>query len=100
MGLMELEKFKNMVLELGLPREELVLFGVVCPYCGKNDRIRPLEPPDELAGELAGADLAKYRQLWEALTAGGPEEPGLAVCKFCHNIMAVNSTHDSANPLY
>ncbi len=100
MDLNAIEEFKNLVLDLNLPREELILFGVVCPYCGKNDRVRTLEPPDCLASELEEKDLKKYQKLWGALQAGAIEEAGLAVCKFCHNVMTINPALNTVSPLY
>ena len=55
---------KNFVMEHGLPRTEITLFGIKCPYCGKSDRIRQLETPDDLNGDLAEPDLERYTQLW------------------------------------
>ncbi|OAT86142.1 hypothetical protein [Desulfotomaculum copahuensis] len=89
------EKFKNLVLDLDLPQTDVVLFGVTCPYCGKNDRIRPLEPPDEVA--LESGSLNDYREFWALLAAEAADgEP--AVCKFCRNILLLDE-HRKARPL-
>jgi hypothetical protein len=44
------EELKKFVLEHSLPKTEMALFGILCPYCGKSDRIRQLENPQALAG--------------------------------------------------
>ncbi len=74
----EIERFRSLIMEMGLPRHDLSLFGVRCPYCGKSDRIRKLEPPGEL-----DAAPAEYAQLWARFGAEGE----LAVCKFCHHLL-------------
>ncbi|NHM26664.1 hypothetical protein G7K71_06600 [Desulfofundulus sp. TPOSR] len=97
MELATIEQFRNLVLKLGLPRTDMVLFGVICPYCGKNDRIRPLEPPEELNEEdLGWTDMDFYRRIWSELQ---PKDV-LAVCKFCHNIMQLQGEAKKAIPLY
>lgn len=85
------QKLKDLVLDAGLPWEDFVLFGAVCPYCGKNDRVRPLEPPDGLTGRLDERELQAYSSLWAELLGGQGEKGSLAVCKFCNNIMSMNS---------
>lgn len=74
-----LEELRTLVLEHGLPRTDLTLFGVRCPYCGKSDRIRPLEPPDELGGSLLAEARASYARLWAELAG----QRRLGVCGFC-----------------
>lgn len=73
---------KEFLLEHGLPKADLALFGIKCPYCGKSDRIRQLEAPEELNGDLAQPDLERYTRLWHSLV-----EPDvmLGFCKFCLN---------------
>lgn len=95
-----IEKFKNIVMDLDLPREDSVLFGLVCPYCGKNDRIRPLEPPDDLAEHLESANLESYRELWNGFKQGGAEGTGLAVCKFCRNVLLISQTLSAVEAIY
>lgn len=97
MSLSNVEKLKNLILDLALPRTDVVLFGVICPYCGKNDRIRRLEPPEELAHGLEGTAWRDYQRLWNELQEG---EAGLAVCKFCHNVIFLNDQKNAAKPLY
>jgi hypothetical protein len=40
------QKFQQFVVDHGLPKTDMALFGIKCPYCGKSDRIRQLEDPD------------------------------------------------------
>lgn len=92
MSLSDVVKLKNLILDLALPRADVVLFGVICPYCGKNDRIRRLESPEELAKDLEETTWRNYQQLWNEVQEG---EADLAVCKFCHNVIFLN---DQKNP--
>jgi hypothetical protein len=71
-------------MEHGLPLTDMALFGIRCPYCGKSDRVRQLESPDELENDLPPADVEVYRNLWQSLISG---DPGLGVCKFCQNVL-------------
>jgi hypothetical protein len=78
------EAFREFVMEHGLPLTDMALFGIRCPYCGKSDRIRQLESPEELEKDLPPDDLEVYRHLWQSLNSG---DPGLSVCKFCQNAL-------------
>jgi hypothetical protein len=78
----DIDALRMLVIELGLPRTDMALFGVACPYCGKSDRIRELEPPGNLDAGIGAEDQAIYAAVWQRLA---PQEGGLAVCKFCHN---------------
>ena len=41
------EVLKTFVLTHGLPKTDMALFGIKCPYCGKSDRIRgPVDVAD------------------------------------------------------
>jgi hypothetical protein len=90
------EALKMFVLTQGLPKTEMALFGIKCPYCGKSDRIRQLEDPDALSKKMDAKQTAVYLSLWNQLSRSN--EP-LAVCKFCQNLL---SLQDKANavPLY
>ncbi len=90
-----LEKLKNFIIGHDLPHTDTALFGIKCPYCGKSDRIRPLESPQELQSSFDTADLRTYTELWQSLT---PSDNSLAVCKFCQNPLRLN--HTQAEPLY
>ena len=77
-----LEQLKEIILAYDLPRTEMTLFGIKCPYCGKSDRIRRLESVDELAETLSAADGQRLVSLARRLMPDGRE---LGVCKFCLN---------------
>lgn len=91
----DLDKLRIMVIELGLPLTDMALFGIACPYCGKSDRIRELDPPESLDGRIGADDKALYGTLWQRLC---PHGGGLAVCKFCHNPLGLIDRH-KAQPL-
>lgn len=99
MLLEKVEKFKNIVIDQCLPLEDFVLFGVLCPYCGKNDRIRPLEPPEKVAGELEKEVYDNYQELWVELLKCESENDGLAVCKFCQNVLIINKYFSAVKTL-
>lgn len=80
----DIEQLRQFVMEHGLPTTDMAMFGVMCPYCGKSDRIRTLESPEKLERDLPGDEHGAYRRLWESLVSG---DPGLGVCKFCQNIL-------------
>ena len=86
----EIEKFKNLILELELPRNDFALFGVKCPYCGKTDRIHKLEEPAEI-----GETSADYDKVWHKFRPKGE----LVVCKFCQQVLILSKSRGSASPL-
>jgi hypothetical protein len=89
-------ELKFFVLDHGLPKTEMALFGIKCPYCGKSDRIRQLEPPQELQGALPEVDLQQYTLLWQGLA----EKDGLlGICKFCLNPLKLHLEEGLAEPL-
>lgn len=88
---------KNFVMEHGLPRTDMALFGVKCPYCGKSDRIRQLETPDDLNGDLAKPDLERYTHLWNSLVEG---DVALGMCKFCLNPLKLDLDESRAERLF
>lgn len=88
---------KDFVIEHGLPRTDMALFGVKCPYCGKSDRIRQLEAPDDLNGNLAKPDLERYTSLWTSLAEG---EVALGLCKFCLNPLKLDLDEGRAEQLF
>jgi hypothetical protein len=90
------EELKKFVLEHSLPKTEMALFGILCPYCGKSDRIRQLENPQALAGKIESENMALYFTLWDQLARGGGP---LGVCKFCQNLLLLRDMA-SAVPLY
>jgi hypothetical protein len=90
------EELKKFVLEHSLPKTEMALFGILCPYCGKSDRIRQLENPQALTGKIESENMAIYCTLWDQLARGGGS---LGVCKFCQNLLLLQDKA-SAVPLY
>ena len=44
-----IDKLKALIIENNLPQTDMSIFGIKCPYCGKSDRIRKLEPPEDLS---------------------------------------------------
>ena len=90
------EELKTFVLLHGLPKTDMALFGVKCPYCGKSDRIRELEKPDALSNKMDPKQAAVYLSLWNQLSRSN--EP-LAVCKFCQNLLSLQDKA-SALPVY
>jgi hypothetical protein len=90
------EELKKFVLEHSLPKTEMALFGILCPYCGKSDRIRQLENPQALTGKIESENMAIYFTLWDQLARGGGS---LGVCKFCQNLLLLQDKA-SAVPLY
>ena len=90
------EELKTFVLTHGLPRTDMALFGIKCPYCGKSDRIRELEEPDALARKMDSKNMATYFNLWDQFTR---LNGSLGVCKFCQNLLLLQDKA-SALPLY
>ena len=86
----EIERFRSLIMEIDLPRHARSLFGVKCPYCGKSDRIRKLEPPGEV-----NDTPAEYERLWARFGTEGE----LAVCKFCHHLLRLYPKEGLASPL-
>lgn len=90
------EQLRQLVIEHNLPQTDMALFGVKCPYCGKSDRIRPLESPADLDGKLDGRVSPAYRQLWAMLLQ--PDDGAMGVCKFCQNLLQLGD-NGSARPI-
>ena len=90
------EALKTFILTHGLPKTDMALFGIKCPYCGKSDRIRELEDPDALSKKMDSKQTAVYLGLWNQLSRANGS---LAVCKFCQNLLSLQDK-TSAAPLY
>ena len=88
---------KQLIIDNGLPKRDLALFGIKCLYCGKSDRIRQLESPDELYGKIEPPDYKTYTELWEHLAKSGSS---LGICKFCQNILRLYVEMGEARALY
>ena len=90
------EQLKAFALEQSLPQTDMALFGIMCPYCGKSDRIRELEEPDALSAKMDSENMVFYSKLWDQLTSSNGS---LGVCKFCQNLLLLKDKA-SAAPLY
>ena len=88
---------QSFVMEHELPKTEMALLGIMCPYCGKSDRIRQLETPEDLNGELAKPDLERYIHLWHCLAEA---EVVLGMCKFCLNPLRLDLDKCRAERLF
>jgi len=91
-----LEQLKSFTINHGLPKTDMALFSTLCPYCGKTDRIRPLEHPDDLSHTMTSEDLTAYEGFWKHFAAS---EGSLGVCKFCQNPLRLGG-NGRAEPLY
>ena len=78
-----IEQLKQIIIAHGLPQTDMALFGVSCPYCGKSDRIRQLDPPQMLSAVI-GQETAAYADTYNQLSV---PESSMGVCKFCLNIV-------------
>ena len=74
----DLERFRTLVLELGLPRQNMAYVGLRCPYCGKSDRIHRLESASELDDPPA-----EYAEFWMRYGNRGC----IMVCSFCRQVL-------------
>lgn len=86
----DIERYRQLIRDLGLPKKDFAFFGLRCPYCGKSDRINRLEEP----GELEGCP-EEYRRLWERFGRLGD----LVFCKFCEVLLVRDKDGDTATPL-
>ena len=91
------ELLKSFAIRYGLPQTDMALFDIKCPYCGKSDRIRTLENPDELKNGIDPDDLLQYSELWMNLAPSGGS---LGVCKFCQNPLELIEGKGRAEALY
>jgi len=92
----DIETLQRVLIEEELPRTDRALFGLKCPYCGKSDRIRELEPPQALTELLGSHVLSVYQDIWRLLVMPGST---LGVCKFCQNPLRISSSGPQALPL-
>ena len=91
------QALREFVIDQALPKSDMALFGIKCPYCGKSDRVRKLESPADLTGGLDPDRLQRYMQLWGYLTLTGG---ALGVCKFCHNLLEIIHGKSEAKALF
>jgi len=91
------ERLKSFAIRHDLPQTDMALFGIKCPYCGKSDRIRALERPDELKNGIKPEALLEYSEIWTNLAPAGGS---LGVCKFCLNPLGLTEEEGRAEALY
>jgi hypothetical protein len=91
------QKLQQFIIEHDLPDTEMALYGLKCPYCGKSDRIRKLEDPDDLSSTMKPEDRKEYAQYWERLAPSGGS---LGVCKFCQNPLRISVKEGKAEAVY
>ena len=87
------EELKTFVIKHGLPQTDMALFGIMCPYCGKSDRIRELEQPSVLGAKMDSKQVAFYLKLWDQLIGS---TGSLGVCKFCQNLLLLQDKASAA----
>lgn len=95
--LLGVEKVREMILKYELPQNEMVVFGVMCPYCGKYDRIRLLDSPEGLEGKVDEDYLRNYSKIWQEIER---KQKKLAVCRFCFNVVGLEEENFRAVALY
>ena len=86
----DIERYRQLIRDLGLPREDFALFGLRCPYCGKSDRINRLEKPEELE-----SPSDEYSRLWGRFGKTGD----LVVCRFCEVLLVMDKGRYQVTPL-
>ncbi len=91
------ERLKSFAIRHDLPQTDMAFFDIKCPYCGKSDRIRSLENPDELKNGIGPDDRRQYSELWMSLSPSGGS---LGVCKFCQNPLELIEGERRAEALY
>ncbi len=91
------QHLQQFIIDHDLPGTDMALFGIKCPYCGKSDRIRQLEEPEELHGGIDPEDIKKYADFWANFTQS---KGSLGVCKFCQNPLKVSMEEGRAEALY
>ena len=89
-----IEEFRQFIIYHGLPQTDMALYGVTCPYCGKSDRLRKLDPPGSLAS-LSQRDVSVYESLYGQIAG---RETSLGVCKFCLNIVDLSENGIATPP--
>jgi hypothetical protein len=91
-----IDKLKALIIENNLPQTDMSIFGIKCPYCGKSDRIRKLEPPEDLTEVIESEVLKLYSELWRQLN---PSAARLGTCKFCLNTVELVLSEGQAKAL-
>ena len=92
-----LEDLKQFLINHELPKNDLALFDIKCPYCGKTDRIKLLEPPEDLLPVIDYENMETYAALWQQFAKATSV---LGVCKFCLNPLELILKEKRAETLY
>ena len=90
------DQLKLFIIKHDLPETDFALFNVKCPYCGKSDRIRQLEPPDTLNSRIKIEELTDYTDIWQQFVQ---LDESLGVCKFCNTPLKLLN-NGRAEPLF
>jgi hypothetical protein len=91
----QIEQLRMLTINHGLPKTDMALYDVRCPYCGKSDRIRVLETPGQLIRCINAADFDIYKDVWNKVA--GPKD-SLGLCKFCQHVVKLEK-NGRAEPL-
>ena len=90
------QKLQQFIVDHDLPKTDIALYGIKCPYCGKSDRIRELEAPNELEGIIDPEDAKTYSDCCVALSLS---MGSLGVCKFCQNPLRISVKEGKAEAI-
>ena len=92
-----IHKLQRFISDHDLPQTDIALYGIRCPYCGKSDRIRELEAPNELKGVIDPEGIMTYSGYCGALSLS---KGSLGVCKFCQNPLRISVKDGKAEAVY
>lgn len=90
------QKLQRFIADHDLPKTDIALYGIRCPYCGKSDRIREVEDPDELEGIIDPEEIKTYSDCCMALSLS---TGALGVCKFCRNPLRISLKEGKAEAI-
>ena len=90
------QKLQRFIADNDLPKTDIALYGIKCPYCGKTDRIRELENPNELEGVIDSEDINTCSDCCVALSL---PMGSLGVCKFCQNPLKISVKEGKAEAI-
>jgi len=88
-----IDQLSQFIITHDLPDSDFSLFNIQCPYCGKSDRIRELDPPNALGSRFNPKDLAVYTAIWQQFVQ---MDESLGVCKFCDTPVKLNDNGRAA----
>jgi hypothetical protein len=87
----EMERFGALTLEMGLPRDGMAIFGLLCPHCGKSGRIHRPEPPRDLE-----SPPTEYGRMWKRFS---PRNGDMVVCAFARQSLKLDPEGGKVRPL-